>query len=93
MPTVITKKVKLNVDLDWMVDLDQAYQQLGEGIIRCGNLDPVAVIERSAIAQIIEKTKMILEKEKNRPFWLSGGCEITVDTSSEKLRALRDVSR
>jgi MtaA/CmuA family methyltransferase len=81
------------VDLDWMVDLDLAYQQLGDRIIRCGNLDPVAVIERSSVEQIIEMTEVILEKEKDRPFWLSGGCEITVDTASEKLRAMRDVSR
>ncbi len=81
------------LDLDWMVDLDHAYQQLGDGIIRCGNLDPVAVIERAGREQIIEQTKTVLAKEKDRPFWLSGGCEITVDTASEKLRVMRDVSR
>ncbi|MFH2132499.1 MAG: uroporphyrinogen decarboxylase family protein [bacterium] len=79
------------VDLDWMVDLDLAFEQLGDGIIRSGNLDPVAVIERLSATEIGERTKTILEKEKHRPFWLSGGCEITIGTPVENMRIMRDV--
>lgn len=80
------------LDLDWMVDMDNAYNVLGEEIIRCGNLDPVAVIERLSQEEIEQRTKELVEKEKNRPFILSGACEITVGTSPANILAMRRVS-
>ncbi len=77
------------VDLDWMVDMDQAYRILGPDIIRCGNLDPVSVIQDKTPVVIMEKTAALCKKERGRSFILSGGCEITVNTPPEHLKAMQ----
>jgi len=81
------------VDIDWMVDMDLAYEKLGSGIIRCGNLDPVTVIQDLDAERIREAGEHLCEKEKGRPFILSGGCEITVNTPDDHLLAVRRASR
>jgi MtaA/CmuA family methyltransferase len=81
------------VDLDWMVDMDHAYDVLGPGITRCGNLDPVAVIQDKDPPAIGEETASLCNTERDRPFILSGGCEITVNTPPAHLRAMREVSK
>jgi len=80
------------VDIDWMVDMDEAHEKLGENIIRCGNLDPVAVIQDKNPELIASATKLLCEKETDRAFILSGGCEVTVNTPSAHLKAMRDAS-
>ena len=88
------KTVKPDVlDLDWMVDMEEAYKVLGDDIIRCGNLDPVAVIERLPGNEIIDLTQKLLVKEADKPFILSGGCEITVGTPVKNLQAMRDAGQ
>jgi len=78
------------VDVDWMVDMDQAHDILGPGIIRCGNLDPVSVIQDKSPEAIFEESRALCTKEKGRGFILSGGCEITVNTPPAHLKAMRD---
>jgi len=80
------------VDIDWMVDMDQAREKLGSDIIRCGNLDPVAVIQDQGPEKIREETERLCQKEEGRSFILSGGCEITVNTPVEHLKAMRAAS-
>lgn len=80
------------VDIDWMVDMDEAHEKLGEHIIRCGNLDPVAVIQDKSPEVIASETKLLCEKEADRAFILSGGCEVTVNTPAAHLKAMRDAS-
>jgi MtaA/CmuA family methyltransferase len=80
------------VDIDWMVDMDEAYEKLGDRIIRCGNLDPVSVIQDKDPAAIGAETARLCIKEATRPFILSGGCEVTVNTPPEHLRVMREVS-
>lgn len=79
------------LDLDYQVDMDEAFDILGSDVIRCGNINPVLVEERSA-EEIFEATKFLIEKEKNRKFIFSAGCEITVNTSHENLMAMRKAS-
>jgi MtaA/CmuA family methyltransferase len=81
------------VDIDWMVDMDLAYEKLGSGIIRCGNLDPVTVIQDLDTEKIRETSEHLCEKEEGRPFIFSGGCEITVNTPDDHLLAMRRASR
>lgn len=81
------------VDCDWMVDMDLAYETLGPGIIRSGNLDPAAVVEQLSAEAVYARTKALVEREKGRPFILSGGCEITPLTPPENLMAMRTASR
>lgn len=81
------------VDIDHMVDMDEAYNILGNRIIRCGNLDPVSVIQQKSVEDVSQYVKSLCEKENGRPFILSGGCEISVQTPIENMKALREVSR
>jgi len=81
------------VDIDWMVDMDQAFEKLGKNIIRCGNLDPVSVVQDRTPGEIREETERLCKQEKERPFILSGGCEITVNTPVEHLKVMRNASR
>ena len=76
------------VDVDWMVDMDLAHEKLGGQIIRCGNLDPVSVIQDLDPESIGRKTAELCRKEADRPFILSGGCEITVNTPVDHLKAM-----
>ena len=81
------------VDLDWMVDMDHAFEKLGSDIIRCGNLDPVAVIQDLSPEEIRSKTENLCQREEGRSFILSGGCEITVNTPTEHLKTMRAASQ
>ena len=80
------------VDLDWMVDMERAHKLLGEKITRCGNLDPVAVIQDKGEEEIRTETGRLCASEKGREFILSGGCEITVNTPVTHLKAMREAS-
>lgn len=80
------------VDIDWMVDMDEAHEKLGKDIIRCGNLDPVAVIQDKDPAEISSETEQLCENEAGRPFILSGGCEVTINTPASHLTAMRNAS-
>ena len=81
------------VDLDWMVDMDHAYQVLGPKIIRTGNLDPAAVVEQMPAQAVFHRTRALVGRERGRPFILAGGCEITPLTPPENLLAMREASR
>ena len=87
------KDVKPDIlDLDWMVDMEDSFDILGDEIIRCGNLDPVRIIEQLPTEDLAEKVRELCKKEKDKPFILSGGCEITVDTLVENLHIMRKIS-
>ena len=77
------------LDVDWMVDMDHAHNVLGPDIIRCGNLDPVAVIQDMSPDAIYEESRALCLEESGRAFILSGGCEITVNTPALNLQAMR----
>jgi len=88
------REVKPDIlDLDWMLDMDLAHEKLGNEIIRCGNLDPVAVIQDLTPEEISAKTEQLCQKEEGRAFILSGGCEITVNTPVEHLHKMRESSQ
>jgi uroporphyrinogen decarboxylase len=87
------KDVKPDIlDLDWMVDMKGAYEDLGDEIIRCGNLDPVRIIEQLGSEELSRQVRALCLQEKGRAFILSGGCEITVDTPVENLHIMRKIS-
>jgi uroporphyrinogen decarboxylase len=77
------------VDIDSMVDLDEAYELLGDKIIRCGNLDPVQMARKMSTEEVYQFSRLLIAKEKGRPFILSAGCEIPVGTSLEKVLAMK----
>jgi len=75
------------LDLDSMVDMDQAHKILGDTMIRCGNINPVS-IKDSTTERVTALTEDLIEKEQERRFILSGGCEIPVQTPVENLLAM-----
>lgn len=77
------------IDLDWMVDIENAHQVLGKRIIRCGNIDPAAVIETQSSTTLFKTAKALVKSEQGRAFILSGGCEITPLTPSENVKAMK----
>jgi MtaA/CmuA family methyltransferase len=77
------------IDIDSKVDMDTAYRLLGADIVRCGNLNPVEVIQNKTEDEILEIASNLCKAEHNRKFILSGGCEITVDTPPANLRSLK----
>ncbi len=80
------------VDLDWMVEMEHAYDVLGSDIIRGGNLDPAGVIEQLPAEAVADQTRALVAQERGRPFILSGGCEITPLTPPQNLLAMREAS-
>ena len=79
------------LDIDYQVDMNESYDVLGPKVIRCGNINPVLVEERSA-EEIYQATRALIEREKGKKFILSAGCEITVNTKHENLMAMREAS-
>lgn len=79
------------LDLDWQVDLDHAFDIVGPEVIRCGNVDPVIVQNRSS-EDIARITENIVAKEKGRKHIISAGCEITVNTPPVNLLSMRQSS-
>jgi len=79
------------LDLDWQVDLEETYNIVGSQVIRCGNINPVDIQDLS-VEELKNASKQLCDKEKDRKFILSGGCEITVNTPPENLQAMREAS-
>lgn len=79
------------LDLDYQVDLEEAFEMMGPGVIRCGNINPVLVEEKDQ-EQIFLAAQQLVKNEKKRKFILSAGCEITVNTKPENLMAMRKAS-
>lgn len=80
------------VDIDWMVDPSRAHEALGEKTIVCGNLDPVSVVRNLTAPEVHTAARALIESEHGKPFILSGGCEIIVDTPHENLLAMREAA-
>ena len=76
------------LDLDYKVDMDLAHHILGSQVVRCGNINPL-FIQDSTDEELSAACKDIIAKEKGRKFILSGGCEITVNTSPRKLGIMK----
>jgi uroporphyrinogen-III decarboxylase len=74
--------------MDYMADMDEAYQYFGPHVVRCGNINPVDIQNLTA-REVYDRSKALIVKEKGRRFMLSGGCEIAVNTPPENLMAMR----
>lgn len=75
------------IDIDWMVDMEEVYSILGPGVVCSGNINPV-VIQDLNHDELFNLTRDLLQKEQSHPFILSGGCEITVNTPVNNLKAM-----
>ncbi len=80
------------LDIDWMVEMKEAYQAMGPGVMLCGNLDPVSVIMEGDAA-LIERKYREIESAIPRENWIvMGGCEIPVSTPVANMDLLRKLS-
>ncbi|NQU87234.1 MAG: uroporphyrinogen decarboxylase family protein [Mariniphaga sp.] len=77
------------LDLDWQVDLSHARSILSENVILAGNINPVLVQNKSH-EEVFQLCKNLVEKHKKERFILSAGCEITVLTPPENLKAMSE---
>lgn len=77
------------LDIDWLVDLDEAFKNIGKKTAACGNLDPVRDIMKLTPDEIYLKSTELIQKHGNDKFILSGGCEITVDTPYENIISMK----
>ncbi len=80
------------IDLDWQVDMEHAYQVLGPGVVRGGNINPVTIQDMPR-DEVYSMTRKLIESENGRRHLLAAGCEITVNTPVENLMAMREASR
>lgn len=76
------------LDIDHMVDMQQAYEILGPEVIRCGNIDPIRVMNQTS-EEVETACKEMVRMEEGRKFILSAGCEICLDTPLKNLQAMR----
>jgi MtaA/CmuA family methyltransferase len=77
------------LDLDWQVDIDYARSVLGKEVIIAGNINPVLVQENSR-DEVYNLCRDLVEKYSTDRFILSAGCEITVLTPPENLKAMNE---
>ena len=79
------------LDIDWQIDPQHAFEVMGPDVIRCGNIDPRFVMDKTQ-DEIYATCKLLCDKEKGRKFILSAGCEIIVTTPPENLMSMRKAS-
>jgi MtaA/CmuA family methyltransferase len=80
------------LDLDWQVDIDYVRSVLGEEVIIAGNINPVLVQENSR-DEVFSLCHQLVKKYSTERFILSAGCEITVLTPPENLKAMNEARR
>ena len=79
------------LDLDWQVDITHAREILGENVIFAGNINPVTIQNKSR-DEVFEMCRSLVEKNRNKRFILSAGCEITALTPAENLKAMSEAT-
>ncbi|MDD6209715.1 MAG: uroporphyrinogen decarboxylase family protein [Bacteroidales bacterium] len=81
------------IDLDWMVDMEEARKVTGEETWLCGNIDPVSVVQDGSKERIREAYSELRSKKIGEKFIFMAGCEITPFTPIEHVQEMRKVSR
>lgn len=86
------KDLNLDIlDLDWQVDVAHARSIVGDQVILAGNINPVLVQDNTR-DEVYTLCRGLVEKHRNERFILSAGCEITVLTPPENLKAMSEAS-
>jgi MtaA/CmuA family methyltransferase len=80
------------VDLDWMVPLAEAREQLGPEPLLLGNIDPVAVLRNGKALEVSEAIRQCHRGAGER-YVVGAGCEVVRDSPHANVRALVDYAR
>jgi len=80
------------VDLDFMVPLAQARQEMGPDQVLLGNLDPVKAV-RAGTPESIAAALAQCHREAGPCYIVGAGCEVPRDTSADNVLAMRDYAR
>lgn len=92
---ILTSIKELGVDIldvDFAVDMDNAWELTGKESILSGNVNPVTIQDRSA-REVEEITRSFIKEHFQKDIIYSAGCEITVNTPPENLMAMRKASK
>ena len=74
------------IDLDWMVDINEAESIYNKNIVFCGNMDPVSLFLNGSENDLYTSTKKTLSNSNSRII-SAGGCEIPMGTPNENIHA------
>lgn len=79
------------IDIDSMVDLDNARDILGPDVVLSGNISSVDIQNKSK-DEVFQLSKSLVDKYKATKYIISAGCEIAEDTPHENLMSIRESS-
>ena len=80
------------VDLDYMASMAAAREEMGPNVVLAGNIDPVAVL-RGGTPDSITEAVAECHRQAGPRFMVGAGCEVTRDTPTENLAALKKYAR
>ncbi|HUT93934.1 MAG TPA: uroporphyrinogen decarboxylase family protein [Thermoguttaceae bacterium] len=80
------------VDVDYMVSLAEARNEMGPDQVLAGNIDPVGVV-RNGTPESITAAIAECHRQSGDRYIVAAGCEIVRDTAPENVLALRDYAR
>lgn len=74
------------IDIDWMIDIDQARKSFAGSAALCGNFDPVAVMLQGTPDQV-RQSVLDCQTRGGANYFSAAGCEIPDQTPAENLLA------
>jgi MtaA/CmuA family methyltransferase len=80
------------IDIDWMVDMQEAAMSVGDRAAICGNFDPVAVMWQGSPDEVYQATTRCMRQGGPRSI-SAAGCEVPDGTPAANLRAQADALR
>jgi uroporphyrinogen decarboxylase len=80
------------IDIDWMVDINQAKEAFAGKAALCGNFDPVAVMLHGTPDEVTQAV-LACQESGGPNYFSAAGCEIPDQTPLENLLAQADALR
>lgn len=80
------------IDIDWMVDINQAAAIFGEKVALCGNFDPVTVMLQGTPDQV-RQAVLTCQANGGPRYFSAAGCEIPAQTPHRNLLAQAEALR
>lgn len=74
------------IDVDWMVPLKKAREQIGSDLTLCGNFDPSGILLQKKPEDVARAAVQCMD-DGGKKFFLMPGCEVPPATPEENIRA------